>query len=54
MLIGRSPNARRMFELTGTEFLLDEQEAVSLFDQFIGSRADRFVQNAVPDRAVHV
>jgi anti-anti-sigma factor len=41
ILIGASPNARRLFELTRTEFLLDEDEAVSLLDQFTGSRARR-------------
>lgn len=36
ILIGARATARRLFELTGTEFLLDEQEAVSLLDQFTG------------------
>jgi anti-anti-sigma factor len=34
ILVGASPGARRLFELTGTKFLLDEQEAVSLLDRF--------------------
>jgi anti-anti-sigma factor len=54
ILVGASPAARRLFELTGTQFLLDEQEAVSLLDRFTRNGADRAVQAAVPDRGVHV
>lgn len=28
------PTARRLFELTGTEYLLDGQEAISMLDEF--------------------
>jgi anti-sigma B factor antagonist len=54
ILVGAGSVARRVFELTGTEFLLDEQEAVSLLDQFTGSKSDSGVQVAVPDRGVRV
>lgn len=36
ILIGASPSIRRLFAMTNTEFLLDEQEAVSLLGQFTG------------------
>jgi anti-sigma B factor antagonist len=36
VLIGVGPGTRRLLELTQTEFLLDEQEAVSLLNQFTG------------------
>jgi anti-anti-sigma factor len=35
-LVGASPSARRLFELTDTQFLMDEQDAVSVLDRFIG------------------
>lgn len=41
ILVGASGSARRLFELTGTQFLLDDQEAVTLLDQFTGSKARR-------------
>ena len=31
---------RRIFELTGTQFLIDDQEAVSVLDQFAGSNVE--------------
>jgi anti-sigma B factor antagonist len=34
ILIGASPSTRRLFAMTETEFLLDEQEAVTLLGQF--------------------
>jgi anti-anti-sigma factor len=54
ILVGTSPSARRLFELTGTQFLLDEQEAVSLLDRFIRSGADRADPTAVVDRGANV
>jgi anti-sigma B factor antagonist len=53
ILVGASPGARRLFELTGTQFLLDEQEAVSLLDQFTRSGAPA-VQTAVVEGGAHV
>ena len=41
ILVGASESARRLFELTGTQFLLDDQEAVTLLDQFTGSKTRR-------------
>jgi hypothetical protein len=38
ILVGASSLARRLFELAGTGFLLDEQEAVSVLDRFTGSK----------------
>jgi anti-anti-sigma factor len=40
VLIGASQAARRLFGVTKTEFLLDEQEAVSVLAQFAGKRRD--------------
>lgn len=34
LLIGATSPVRRLFEVSGTEFLLDEQEAVSLLNRF--------------------
>jgi hypothetical protein len=34
ILIGASPSTRPLFAMTETEFLLDEQEAVTLLGQF--------------------
>lgn len=34
ILIGAGPSARRLFELTDTQYLLDEQEAGSILDRF--------------------
>lgn len=37
ILVGARPSARRLFELTGTEFLLDDQDAVGVLNRFVGS-----------------
>jgi anti-anti-sigma factor len=36
ILIGASPSARRLFAVTRTEFLLDEQEPASTLGEFTG------------------
>jgi hypothetical protein len=36
ILIGASPSVRRLFALTRTEFLLDEQDAASTLGRFTG------------------
>jgi anti-anti-sigma factor len=54
ILVGASSSTRRLFELTSTEFLLDEQEAVSLLDRFTRSGADQPVRSAGVDRGVRV
>jgi anti-anti-sigma factor len=54
ILVGAGRAVHRLCQLTETEFLLDEQEAVSLLDQFTGSGAGRGVLARVRDRSVHV
>jgi anti-anti-sigma factor len=54
ILVGASPAARRLFELTGTQHLLDEQEAVSLLDRFTQGGTAGEAQIAVVDRGAHV
>lgn len=49
ILVGAGPFVRRLFEITGTEFLLDEHEAVSAMDQFTGSHANRPADADRPD-----
>jgi anti-anti-sigma factor len=49
ILVGASPGARRLFELTGTQFLLDEQEAVSLLDRFTRGGEDGIVHTAAAE-----
>ena len=44
ILVGAGQAARRLFGLTGTEFLLDEQEAVSVLDQFTRGEPRRQTQ----------
>lgn len=44
ILVGTSARTRRLFELTGTEFLLDDREAVGVLARFTGEltrQADR-------------
>ena len=44
ILVGASARTRRLFEPTGTEFLLDDREAAGLLARFTGEvtrRADR-------------
>lgn len=41
VLVGPSRATRRLFEMTGTQFLLDEEEAAGLLDRFTGSRASQ-------------
>lgn len=44
ILVGASARTRRLFELTGTEFLLDDREAAGVLARFTGEvtrRADR-------------
>jgi anti-sigma B factor antagonist len=37
ILVGARPSARRLFEVTCTEYLLDDQDAVGVLSQFVGS-----------------
>ena len=49
MLVGVSGVAQRLFELTGTQFLLDENDAVDVLDQFTRGQARREGESAVAD-----
>lgn len=37
ILVGARPTARRLLELTGTEYLLDDRETVGVLNRFVGS-----------------
>jgi anti-anti-sigma factor len=39
ILIGARPSARRLVELTGTEFILDDQDAVGVLNRFVGRQS---------------
>jgi anti-anti-sigma factor len=41
ILVGASPGARRLFELTDTAFLLDDQDAADVLDRFTGAQTRR-------------
>lgn len=41
ILLGASESARHLFEITGIQFLLDEQEAVGLLDLFTAGHRPR-------------
>ena len=38
ILVGARPTARRLFELTCTEYLLDDEDAVGVLSRFVGSQ----------------
>jgi anti-anti-sigma factor len=46
VLVGAAPFARQLFELTGTGFLLDDQKALGVLDQFTGTKATQFISAA--------
>jgi anti-anti-sigma factor len=37
ILVGARPTARRLFELTSTDYLLDDRDAVGVLNRFVGS-----------------
>jgi anti-sigma B factor antagonist len=37
ILVGARPTARRLLELTGTEYLLDDRDTVGVLNRFVGS-----------------
>jgi anti-sigma B factor antagonist len=37
ILVGTRPTARRLFEITSTGYLLDDEETVGVLDRFVGS-----------------
>jgi anti-anti-sigma factor len=41
ILVGASPGARRLFELTDTAFLLNDQDSADVLDRFTGGRTRR-------------
>ena len=41
ILVGASPGARRLFELTDTEFLLDDRDTWPILNRFMGGDPDR-------------
>jgi anti-sigma B factor antagonist len=41
ILVGASPGARRLFELTNTEFLLDDGDTTVVMNRFTGGASDR-------------
>jgi anti-sigma B factor antagonist len=49
ILIGASQLVRRLFEVTDTRFLLDDQEAVSVLDRFTGGQGRRTAQTVAAD-----
>jgi anti-anti-sigma factor len=51
ILIGASQGARRLFELTDMEFLLDDQDAAGLLEQFTGGQAHRAPHTSIADAA---
>ena len=38
ILVGARRSARRLFELTSTEYMLDDQDAVGVLSRFLGSQ----------------
>ena len=54
ILIGASPVAGRLFALTDTEFLIDDQEAASVLDRFTGDQTRRAGQTAIAEVHAHV
>lgn len=38
VVVGADPSSRRLFELTRTQFLLDERDALDVLEQFMGDR----------------
>jgi anti-anti-sigma factor len=49
ILVGAGPVSQRLFALTRTEFLLDEEEAASVLDEFTGSAVGRATQDLLMD-----
>ncbi|MEA2580979.1 MAG: anti-sigma factor antagonist [Actinomycetota bacterium] len=49
ILIGATHATRRLFEVTSTEFLLDDGDAAGVLDQFTGNQGRRTARIATPD-----
>lgn len=54
VLVGATESTRRLFELTKTLFLLDEQGGVVLLDQFTGGQARRAARAPITGEESHV
>ncbi len=50
-IVGVNPSARQLFELTGTEHLIDEQEFVTVLTRFTDGHFHRAPPEALLDRA---
>jgi len=48
ILVGTRPSARRLFELTGTEFLLGDEDVMGVLRQFTGSRTSETGETLTP------
>jgi anti-sigma B factor antagonist len=44
IIVGANPWTRRLFEITGTDYLLDDEGAAAALDRFTGGRSGRAVQ----------
>lgn len=52
LLVGASPNTRRLCEMTGTQFLLDGEGTAEMLGDFTGdgsAAGDRYVRTSVDD-----
>lgn len=49
LVVGANPTTRRVFELTRTEFLLDDRDAASMLDRFTKGGSLRAGQDGPPD-----
>jgi anti-sigma B factor antagonist len=50
ILVGARPTARRLLELTGTEYLLDDRQAVGALNRSVGSEAREAGLSLASDR----
>lgn len=50
LLMGVGPTARRLFAITGTAFILDDEEAAAVLAQFTGGDGHHTTSRAVVDR----
>lgn len=49
LVVGADPTTRRVFELTRTDFLLDDRDAASVLDRFTKGGSARATQDGKPD-----
>ena len=53
ILIGASDSAQRLFELTGTQYLLADPKAVEVLDRFTGGKTRARPSTELTDRSAH-